>query len=41
VASADPFALDQLAADLYDRLRSRLVDELYVGRERAQLLTDL
>ena len=40
-ASADPFALDQLAADLYDRLRSRLVDELYVGRERAQLLTDL
>ena len=40
-ASGDPFALDQLAADLYDRLRSRLVDELYVGRERAQLLTDL
>ena len=39
--STDPFALDQLAADLYDRLRSRLVDELYVGRERAQLLTDL
>ena len=40
-ATSDPFALDQLAADLYDRLRSRLVDELYVGRERAQLLTDL
>jgi hypothetical protein len=39
--ASDPFALDQLAADLYDRLRSRLVDELYVGRERAQLLTDL
>ena len=37
----DPFVLDRLAADLYDRLRSRLVDELYVGRERAQLLTDL
>jgi hypothetical protein len=37
----DPASLDSLAADLYDRLRNRLIDELYVGRERAQLLTDL
>lgn len=39
--SQDPASLDSLAADLYDRLRNRLIDELYVGRERAQLLTDL
>jgi hypothetical protein len=40
-APPDPFALDTLATELYDRLRSMLVDELYVGRERSQLLTDL
>jgi hypothetical protein len=33
--------LDQLAHQLYDRLRSRLRMELLVDRERAGLITDL
>jgi hypothetical protein len=36
----DPLGLDQLAAELYPRLRSRLRLELIVDRERAGLLTD-
>jgi hypothetical protein len=36
----DPIALDELAARLYQRLRSRLRLELIVDRERAGLLTD-
>jgi hypothetical protein len=36
----DPIALDELAARLYQRLRSRLRLELIVDRERAGMLTD-
>jgi hypothetical protein len=36
----DPIALDELAARLYQRLRSRLRLELIVDRERAGRLTD-
>ena len=40
VAEMDGVELDDLAARLYDRLRSRLRTELLVDRERAGLLTD-
>ena len=37
----DAVELDRLATQLYGRLRSQLASELLIGRERAQLLTDL
>ncbi|MFL6124652.1 DUF4157 domain-containing protein [Actinophytocola sp.] len=39
-ANMDDADLDELAARLYDRLRSRLRTELLVDRERAGMLTD-
>jgi len=39
--AAGPAHLDQLAAQLYGRLRSHLSTDLLVGRERATMLTDL
>jgi hypothetical protein len=36
----EPEELDELAGRLYDRLRSRLRQELLLDRERAGLLTD-
>jgi hypothetical protein len=40
IAEMDGVELDELAARLYDRLRSRLRTELLVDRERAGMLTD-
>lgn len=40
VSDMDGVELDELAARLYDRLRSRLRTELLVDRERAGMLTD-
>jgi hypothetical protein len=40
-AAQSPQALDELAGRIYDRIRSRLRDELLVDRERAGLVTDV
>jgi hypothetical protein len=40
-AGQSPQSLDEMAAHLYDRIRSRLRDELLVDRERAGLVTDV
>jgi hypothetical protein len=40
-AAEDPAALDRLANQLYARVQNQLRSELLIGRERAQMLTDL
>lgn len=37
----DPVELDRLAGQLYGRIQNQLRSDLLIGRERAQLLTDL
>lgn len=38
---SDPAALDRLAGQLYGRIQDQLRADLLIGRERAQMLTDL